>query len=145
MSMIGDNVQTIDYAKEEIQRLGQDYGNFIATVEDLTVEAEAIPEKIADAETKGVVASLIKRMRDAAKRIEGVREVEKTPHLRRGQAVDQFGHCRRQVRRSGHRGRGQPGQQRAARKPAGRAGQHHGRCSVNCMTLVFPVAKAASQ
>lgn len=90
MSMLGDNTNTIDYAKEEIQRLGQDYANFVGTVEDLTVEAEAIPEKIEDAETKGIVASLIKRMRDAAKRIEGVREVEKTPHLRRGQAVDQF-------------------------------------------------------
>ena len=90
MSMLGDNTNAIDFAKEEVERLAREYGQFTETVESLLDEAGAIPERIEDEPTKGKVASLIKRMRDAGKRIEGVREVEKVPYLRRGQGVDMF-------------------------------------------------------
>jgi hypothetical protein len=87
---IGDNTQAIDYAKEEVDRLGRDYAETVRGVETLEDEFEAAPVEIADDEEKGIVASLIKRMRDADKRVEGLREIEKTPYLRRGQGVDQF-------------------------------------------------------
>lgn len=90
MSMIGDNTQTIDYAKEEVERLAREYGQFVTTVEELTAEAEAIPEEIDGPETKEVVVDLIKRIRDAKGRIEALQVVEKQPFLRRGQGVDQF-------------------------------------------------------
>jgi hypothetical protein len=46
--------------------------------------------EIEDVEMKSKVASLIKRMRDAAKALEAFHSKEKQPYLRGGQAVDQF-------------------------------------------------------
>jgi hypothetical protein len=89
-SMIGDNTQTIDYAHEEVKRLSIDYANLPKSVDSLIAEAEAIPDKIDDQETKSVVVSLIKRIRDQVKTVEGIRELEKIPYLRRGQGVDMF-------------------------------------------------------
>lgn len=92
-AVIGANVgnDALDYAKLEVERLGQDYGELAqVTVPGLIAEAEAIPDVIPDDETKGRVTSLIKRMRDATKRIESFHDVEKQPHYRRGQGVDQF-------------------------------------------------------
>lgn len=88
--MIGDNTQTVDFAKEEVERLAREYGHFLATTEELEQEAAAIELPIADNTVKGTVTSLIKRLRDTAKRVDGVREVEKQPHYRRSQGVDQF-------------------------------------------------------
>jgi hypothetical protein len=79
-----------DFAKMEVERLTDDYGQLGVTVSGLLDEAAAIPERIEDDETKGRVASLIKRMRDATKRIEGFHDLEKQPSLRRGQGVDQY-------------------------------------------------------
>lgn len=91
MSQIGDNTQTtIDFAAEEIGRLQQDYAYIPTSVEELRAEAAAISLPINDDGTKGVVMSLIKRMRDQAKAIIGIHELEKAPHYRRGQGVDQF-------------------------------------------------------
>jgi hypothetical protein len=90
MAQIGDNTQTIDYAKEEVDRLANEYGQFVDLTEELTAEGAALLGTIADPDTKGKAASVIKRTRDAAKRVEGVRELEKMPHFRRGQGVDQF-------------------------------------------------------
>ncbi|MHB8272016.1 hypothetical protein [Bradyrhizobium sp.] len=87
---IGDNTQSIDYAQEEMNRLQQDYGQFTTTVEELKAEAKSALEHEDGPAKKNIVVSLIKRMRDAGKRIEGVREVEKMPHYRRGQGCDQF-------------------------------------------------------
>lgn len=88
-AVIGGN-DAPDFAKMEVERLNQDYAALKTTAADLVVEAEAIPGEIPDAETKGKVTSLIKRIRDAKVRIEGMHELEKQPHLRRGQGVDQF-------------------------------------------------------
>lgn len=90
MSQIGDNTQTIDYAAEEIARLQQDYAHIPTSVQELKAEAAAIALPINDPDTKGAVMSLIKRMRDQAKAIIGIHELEKAPHYRRGQGVDQF-------------------------------------------------------
>lgn len=90
MSLIGDNTQTIDYAKEEVDRLQRDYPQFTNLALELKAEGEAILGKIVDPESKGIAASIIKRTRDAAKRFDGVRELEKMPHFRRGQGSDQF-------------------------------------------------------
>ncbi len=89
-AVTGGNVDAVDYAKEETERLQRDYGALAETVESLEAEAGKVPEAIADDEQKGVVVDLIKLIRDAKGRIEALHGVEKQPHLRRGQGVDQF-------------------------------------------------------
>ncbi len=86
---IGDNSGEIDYAKMESDRLRLDYAEYGRSALELLKESEAITE-LKDPETKSNVVSLIKRIRDAAKRGDGFRELEKMPHFRRGQGVDQF-------------------------------------------------------
>jgi hypothetical protein len=88
-SMIGDNTQSIDYAAEEIARLQQDYPSLQNTVDELLGEAAKF-EVVSDNDTKRAVVTLIKRIRDEAKRLSGLHDLEKIPYLRRGQAVDQF-------------------------------------------------------
>lgn len=89
-AVIGSNTpDAIDYAREESERLRRDYAPLETTVDELTEQAEAITE-IKDADDKGVVVDLIKNQRDAVKRISGLHELEKAPHYRRGQGVDQF-------------------------------------------------------
>lgn len=88
---MGDNsADAPDYAKQESERLQRDYAELTVTVDDLTTQAEALPEEIPDTDGKGLVADLIKRLRDTARRADALREVEKQPHFRRGQGVDQF-------------------------------------------------------
>ena len=83
------NTQTIDHAAEETARLNQDYGYLDSSIEELLNEAAAF-EVVSDADDKGKVMTLIKRIRDQVKSVLGIHELEKVPHLRRGQAVDQF-------------------------------------------------------
>lgn len=90
MSQIGDNTQTIDFAAEEVARLEQDYGYLMPSVEELRAEAGAIGLPINDDDTKATAANVAKRARDQAKTISGLREMEKAPHMRRAQGVDQF-------------------------------------------------------
>ena len=88
---IGDNTGAeTDYAKLEVDRLSRDYAETVSAIEALEFEFAAAPAEITEDAEKSAVASLIKRMRDADKRVEGLRELEKTPYLRRGQGVDQF-------------------------------------------------------
>ena len=87
---IGSNTpDAVDYAKEESERLQRDYAELANTVFDLKEKGEAITE-INDADDKSVVVDLIKNQRDAVKRAIGLHELEKTPHYRRGQGVDNF-------------------------------------------------------
>lgn len=79
-----------DYAKLEVERLSADYGALSETVDGLLAEALALQATIEDDDTKGKVTSLIKRLRDATKRIEAFHDSEKQPWFRRGQGVDQF-------------------------------------------------------
>src|ERR1700744_230498 len=86
----GDNTNAPDYAKQESERLQRDYALLATTIGELEDEAAGMPEIIPDDDTKGKVASLIKRIRDAATRANSFREAEKQPHFRRGQGVDMF-------------------------------------------------------
>lgn len=99
---IGSNTQNIDFAAEEARRLNQDYLALSESVAGLIDEARAIPVPIADDDGKNAVSKMIKRLRDTATSVEGFREIEKLPHLRRGNAVDQwFGRLRIMIRRDG--------------------------------------------
>lgn len=89
-AVTGDNTNAPDYAKQESERLRRDYALLETTVEELVSEGASIPLPIADDDTKGTVASVIKRIRDAATRANSFRESEKQPHYRRGQGVDMF-------------------------------------------------------
>lgn len=90
-AVIGSNTADApDYAKIETDRLADEYAKLVQESDALLAEAAAIPDEINDDETKGVVTSLIKRIRDAKVRIEGLHDLEKQPFLRRGQGVDQF-------------------------------------------------------
>lgn len=90
-SVIGSNTpDAIDYAKEETDRLARDYRDLYNTVEDLNGEAGKIPDEIPNPQVKEVVVDLIKRIRDVKVRVSGLHELEKQPHFRRGQGVDQF-------------------------------------------------------
>jgi len=85
---IGDNTQ-VDYATLETERLESEFNYLRDTASNLKSEAAAFVV-VDDPGTKSKVMSLIKRMRDHAKSVLGVHEIEKMPHYRRGQAVDQF-------------------------------------------------------
>ena len=86
---IGDNTQTIDFAKVEVKRLKNEYGYVQESALRLIEQAKAITV-IADNDDKSKVIGLIKLLRDEAKRSTGLHEIEKAPHFRRGQGVDQF-------------------------------------------------------
>jgi hypothetical protein len=86
----GNNTDAPDFAKQESDRLRLDYDLLGTTVAELETEAMEIDLPIADDDQKGKVASLIKRIRDAATRANSFRESEKQPHFRRGQGVDMF-------------------------------------------------------
>ena len=86
----GNTADAPDYSREESDRLRRDYAELDRNVAELIAEADAMPDEIPDDETKGQVASLIKRIRDASKRADGFRDLEGTPHFRRKQGVDQF-------------------------------------------------------
>jgi hypothetical protein len=86
---IGDNTQTIDFAKVEVERLKNEYGYVKESAGRLIEQAKAITV-IADNDDKSKVIGLIKLLRDEAKRSTGLHEIEKAPHFRRGQGVDQF-------------------------------------------------------
>ena len=70
--------------------LEEEYAKQPVIVSALLDEARALPERIEDDETKGKVASLIKRLRDHAKALDAAHSSNKTPYLRGGQAVDQY-------------------------------------------------------
>lgn len=82
MSMMGDNVQTKDFAKDEHDRLKSEYAYLENTVVELLGKSK--PITVVDSqEVKDTVTGLIKDMRDAFKRIRGVHEAEAAPHLER--------------------------------------------------------------
>jgi hypothetical protein len=84
----GDNIQ-IKYMELELDRMRADYSHLPNTLAELEVQAEAIT--VVDSQSvKDVVTSLIKDARDLYKRIKGVHEPEKLPHLERGRGVDAF-------------------------------------------------------
>jgi hypothetical protein len=85
---IGDNVD-VSYFETETARLKQDYDYLAVQVAEQTTECSGI-SVINDQPTKDVVTAHIKKMRETYKRILGVHEAEKAPHLERGRANDGF-------------------------------------------------------
>jgi hypothetical protein len=87
-----------DFAALVTEYLDDVYGKHVNAVDALLDECAALvkdPETgklraIEDDEMKGKVASLIKRLRDQAKLIDGIHAKEKQAYMRGGQAVDQF-------------------------------------------------------
>lgn len=88
-AVIGDNAAP-DWAKIETERLDLEYADLSRNVTELLDEARDVPATIQDDAAKGTVVNLIKRFRDITKKIAGLHELEKHPHLRRGQAADQW-------------------------------------------------------
>lgn len=89
-AVIGSNTpDAVDYAKQESERLRSEYAELGKTADDLVAKADAVDD-IRNEDEKGSVVDLIKLIRDAKTRIEGLHGLEKQPHLRRGQGVDQF-------------------------------------------------------
>src|SRR5258707_11419091 len=86
---IGHNVAP-DYAETVTARLEQDYAELLVNSEALLNEARALPKIVHDEYDLGVYASLRDRMRDTAARFKTFHTTEKEPHLRAGQAVDNF-------------------------------------------------------
>jgi hypothetical protein len=88
-AVIGSNTpDSVDYAKVVSDRLQEEYSELIKTADGLVASADTITE--VTAETKPTVVDLIKQIRDAKTRIEGLHGLEKQPYLRQGQGVDQF-------------------------------------------------------
>lgn len=79
-----------DYAKIEVERLTDEYGALLTTAETLEADFDKLPETISSPEEKAATVDFIKKTRDTAKRVEGFRELEKVPPMRRAQGIDQF-------------------------------------------------------
>lgn len=87
---IAGNNEAPDYATTVTSTLEKDYGALVSGVSTLLDEARVLPKEINGDEELGPITILIKRMRDTTARIEAFHKKEKEPHLRGGQAVDQF-------------------------------------------------------
>jgi phage-related minor tail protein len=84
----GQNVP--DYAKEETFRLEREFVNLKSEVAEALDEARKLPSVVEDQETADRYTAAINRIVDLNKKTNGIREAEKTPWLRRGDAVDSF-------------------------------------------------------
>ena len=97
-ALISDAAEKNDFALLVTEWLNDRYGAVPQTVASLLAECAALVKdpatgeirEIADDETKSKVASLIKRIRDEVKKLNGFHEKEKTAYHRGGQASDQF-------------------------------------------------------
>lgn len=89
IASIGHNVAP-DYAATITERLEQDYAETVRGARALLDEARDLPATINSEEELRPHAVLIERMRDSTARLESFRVVEKEPHLRAEQSVDQF-------------------------------------------------------
>lgn len=84
----GHNVP--DYAAEESARLAREFAELDRSVSELLAEARTLPPTVDDLETANLYTQTITRFRDVDERIEGIRESEKMPHMRRSTAIDSF-------------------------------------------------------
>lgn len=91
-AVIGGNLgnNAPDFARLEVERLEMDYAKVVETADALDAEFATHPDEIPDDDGKAIVVDFIKRTRDTTARAEALRVVEKEPHYRRGQGVDQF-------------------------------------------------------
>ena len=88
-AVIGDNAP-IDTATRVSDALRRDYEQLSQTVEDLLNKARTAPTEVTSDEEALSTGVIVKELRDADRRIEGLRETEKDPYLRSAQAVDSF-------------------------------------------------------
>lgn len=79
-----------DYAKQVTDRIAGEYVGLTHTFDELATEALALPEEVKSDADALMTGALIKRLRDLDRRAEAVRELEKEPYLRGGNAVDAF-------------------------------------------------------
>lgn len=86
---IGGNQET-DYAADEMSRLNMDYRQTLADVTAILDEARALPKEVTSDADVGLYSDCAKKLRDLKVRLESYHDLEKQPHLRRGQAADQF-------------------------------------------------------
>lgn len=85
---IGHN-EAPDYAKLEVERLTSEYAEHIRVRDELLAQSAEITA-VEDDEAEATVSNLLSSMSSLKKRLLGVHELEKMPHLRRGQGVDNF-------------------------------------------------------
>lgn len=79
-----------DYAKQVTDRIAGEYIGLTTTFDALEVESRSLPTVVTSDEDALMIGALIKRLRDLDRRAEAVRELEKEPYLRGGNAVDAF-------------------------------------------------------
>jgi flagellar biosynthesis GTPase FlhF len=82
--------QAPDYAQQVTDRIAAEYAALTASISALLDEAREMPTVVDDDETALKLGALIKRMRDADSRTEGIRVMEGEPYLRGGNAVNAF-------------------------------------------------------
>jgi flagellar biosynthesis GTPase FlhF len=88
-SVVGGN-RAPDAAQIVTENLTREYNYLAEKVDALLVEARDALTEILEESDALSVGALIKRLKDADKQIEGLRELEKEPHLRSSNAVDQW-------------------------------------------------------
>jgi predicted ATPase len=94
-AVIGDNRAAPDTAARVHEMLERDYAELGRSVTALLDEARKAPTEVENEETALQIGALIKRLKDTDTRVENLRQSEKEPHLRAGNAVDQFFHSLR--------------------------------------------------
>lgn len=90
MTNLSNSNNAPDYAQQETERLAQDYVGLTDALAALLAESIAFPRGVNDDAEALARGGVIKKLRDLDGRVEGVRVLEKEPHLRRGNAVDSF-------------------------------------------------------
>jgi len=88
-SVPGSN-ESPDYAKDVTTRIASEYVGLTNTLDELLSEAREMPKEVTSDADALMLGALIKRLRDLDSRCESVRELEKEPYLRGGNAVDAF-------------------------------------------------------
>jgi hypothetical protein len=89
-AVMGANQQSPDYAANMQKELEGNYQALSDAASRHLETARALPAMVDSDETMALFAPIVKDLRDTAKRADSIRTAEKEPHLRRGQAVDQF-------------------------------------------------------
>jgi hypothetical protein len=79
-----------DWAHLETERLKSEYVGYRTTATELLELSKSAPEIIDNNDDMLRTAALVKRIADLDARVEETRKVEKEPHLRCGNAVDQY-------------------------------------------------------
>lgn len=92
----GPGHNTPDYAKEEFGRLEREYSNLDASILALEAEADTLPDSVTDQEIADMFTAAITRFKDMDDQLEGFRNSEKLPYLRKGDTVDSFFFSRRE-------------------------------------------------